>query len=516
MNTGALEGLGMMLRSVLGLRPGVNRIARGGASSAREGESYTGSFDALSNDFINSVVDITADDVCVGNSPFYVKGLNTIKSPILLSRTEALTVALNSIARWVAVDLLKRGVSAYWFELQGSDRKPCLIPYLLDLQFYMRRDGSVACVSSTGEEVSDLLVFLSYSKESLSVVGGGGVDGSEESSYLYSITPEPIQLKNLGSIGADLAQEEAAMYSYRERLSRIIRMVAVEVGTAMGDRADEIIDTVSQVLNAPSSSLGMSGGVSGAMFQDGIPVLPVRNGKGTPSIIESVPTFDISSMVDLDYTLGKFFLAARFPKTYADFNTALDASAVSLLRGDIRYARMVRRACSLMEDTVNAWYRSAVEGASSSVEFKLVKLPTTEDADVSEVVQSFMDMNASWLDAIESAESEEQANLIIDSLETLLADTSNLHSVQEWFAVTREYVTDKFRAIAAAAQVEEDASADGDSDVDTGVEASLPTSVSEDREAGSSRDTEWRERAEASLAEAQRSMGAPTSVEGEE
>lgn len=508
MNTGAIESLGMMLRSVLGLRPGVNRIARASDSSSVDGggQSYTGGFDLTTNDFINSVVDITADDVCVGNSPFYVKGVSSILSPILKDRTELLCEALNKIARWAAVDLLKRGVSVYWLELQGVRNKPCLIPYMDPLDFYMRRDGSVVAVTSSGEEVLDLLVFLNYSKESLVRLDSGGGDGSSGNDYLYSVLPEPIQLKNLGAIGEDLAREEAALYSYRERLSRIIRMVTVEVGNSMGDRADEVIDTVSQVLNAPSSSLGVAGGGMGATFQDGVPVLPVRNGKGAPSVIESIPSFDINNLADLDYTLGKFFLAARFPKTYADFNQTMDASTVSLLRGDIRYARMVGHARSLMEDVANEWYHDAVEGVSEDVEFKLVKLPTSEDSDVSEVVESFMSMNASWLDAIEGAESKEQAELIINSLEALLAETSNLHSIQEWFTVARGYIDDKFTQLMAAEESAEEGPA-----MSEGVDREK-----EPVEEKPSMDATWRDRATAAVAEAQREVGAPTSVNEEE
>lgn len=513
MNTGAIQSLGMMLRSVLGLRPGVNRIGRSSDGTAQEGQSYTGGYDALTDDFVNSVVEITVDDVCLGINPFYVRGLSTLLSPTLKDRTELLCKALNRIARWIGVDLLKRGVSVYYLQ-EGEDGAPVLIPYLQPLEFYMTTRGSVVAVTLSGVVVKDLLIYLNYSKESLELVSNpdDSEDGVSNSEYLFRIVPEPIQLKNLEGIGADLAKEEASVYSYRQQLSRIIRLVAVDVGTAQGDRVDEIIDSVSQVLNAPSSSLGDSMAASGGMtFQDGIPILPTRNGKGLPSIVESIPSADISQLADLDHTLSKFFLAARFPKTYADFNSHLDASTVSLLRGDIRYARMVLRAQSLMAETTNAWYHSSVKADVPQVEFKMVKLPTSEDNDVSDVVDSFMSMNNTWLDAIMGAETKDVAELIINSLEALLAETSNLHSIQEWIGVARDYVNRKFMEVPTVDETVPEDGGLGDDFMSEGAEDVdvPPTSEMVDEDL----DAQLRERASAALSRVREEYDAPASPE---
>lgn len=508
----------MMLRSVLGLRPGVNRIGRSQDGASQEGQSYTGGYDALADDFINSVVEITVDDVCLGSTPFYVRGLSTLLSPQLRERTEAICGAINKVSRWVATDLLKRGVSAYYLQ-ENKAGKPVLIPYMYPLRYYMTSGGDVVAVGSSGAVIGDLLLFLNYSKESMRVISPDedsddalGVDGGR---YLFEVIPEPIQLKNLQGVGGDLAREEAAIYSYRQQLSRIIRLVAVDVGAAQGDRVDEIIDSVSQVLNAPSSSLDGSLVASGGMsFQDGIPILPIRNGKGLPSIVESIPTADISSLADLDHTLSKFFLAARFPKTYADFNTHLDSSTVSLLRGDIRYARMVLRTQSLMATTVDAWYHDSVSARVPDVEFKMVKLPTSEDNDVSDVVESFMSMNGTWVDAIISAETKDVADLLINSLEALLAETSNLHSIQEWFTIARDYVAEKFTLAPAVVEGAEDVSEEGGPEPWEG-DGGLPdrdiAPVSEP--ADDDRDAQLREQASAVLSRVREEYDAPASLD---
>lgn len=116
MYTGGLQSLGLMLANFLGIPPGVSlRRTYGNRGTSANGNGLS---EILANhDFINSIVDITSDDVCVGNSPVYVSGLSSISSPVLKQRTEDICAALNKIVRWAAVDLLKHGLSMYVFIL---------------------------------------------------------------------------------------------------------------------------------------------------------------------------------------------------------------------------------------------------------------------------------------------------------------------------------------------------------------------------------------------------------------
>lgn len=510
MNTGALQSLGMMLRGVLGLPPGVTRLT----SAARGGRSLTGDdgglYDIADDGFVNSIVDITADDVCVGHSPFYLTGLESLLSPELRARLESLCSALNGIARWAAVDLLKSGLSMYELH-QRKDPSvkvtiPSLLPFCEAVRLFLCSDGRIVVFSAEGELLESLLLFLNYSKESLVAVDKDslGWDFPKDFDVRYEVMPEPIQLKNLSGISADLFYQERALYQRRQKLARVLRLVSVDVGNLSGDKTQELIDDLSQIINADSLSLngGMgSGMLPGQMFDDAVPILPNRNGKGVPTIVSDIPDFDIDKIEDVNHTLSKFFLAARFPKTYADFSTQLDSSTVSLLRGDIRYARMVGGCRSLMEDAVNAWFRITPELYQSEVSFKLVKLPTSEDSDVSEVVSSFMATNEDWLRAIDEAETRERAMLTLDSLMALLDDTSNLHSIQSWFEVARSYITRKFDALESDMESESSGTASGAvpvSSVDEGDDDAVPRAV------------------DLSLSEAQERFGAPSSVPADE
>lgn len=454
MYTGGLQSLGLMLANFLGIPPGVSlRRTYGNRGTSANGNGMS---EILANhDFINSIVDITSDDVCVGNSPVYVSGLSSISSPVLKQRTEDICAALNKIVRWAAVDLLKHGLSMYVFhsyEDHVAGRvKASLVPFVEDVKIYMKRDGSIVFYDTKDRVVENVLVFLNYSKESLVKIESGFHDNSmsdaEWDEMLYEVTPEPIQLKNVSSVAQDLYGLERSMYSYRNKLARIVRFITVDVGNSQGERTQEIIDDISQTINADSQSLQPTM-TPNTDFADGISIHPHRKGIGKPELVENVPDFDISKMADLDYTLGRLFLATRFPKTYADFNTNLNETTVSLIRGDIRYARMVAHCRFNIEDTINSWFRSSSkELDSSDVYFRLVKLPTSEDTDVVDTLTSFAEFSNNFIETLDNAETREAALNYLQSMESLLDDTSNLSSVQNWFELMRSYINDKFDAL---------------------------------------------------------------------
>lgn len=477
MYTGALQAFGLMIGRTLGIAPGVTlRKTYTGINGQSSTVNQTGCIaDAIeTHDFINSMVDITADDVCIGSSPVYVSGLDTIKSVVLRQRVSDLCDALNGIAKWTAIDLLKTGLSMYvlhtYDDVVARRKKAKLVPFIEDVGIYMRRDGTIIIYDSNGHVLENVLVFLNYSKSSLEIItsdmSSEDVDGIDWSEIQYRVIPEPIQLKNISSVAQDLYAVERSMYSYRQKLARVVRFATVDVGTSQGDRTQEIIDDISQTLNADSLSLQTTM-TPNASFDDGIPVHPHRKGVGKPEIVTDIPSFDIKEMADLDYTLGRVFLAMRFPKTYADFNQQLDSNTVSLIRGDIRYSRMVASCRSLMEDTINHWFRSTADVLEQSdVFFRLVKLPTSEDSDVVDTLTNFADFSNAFFDTLNASETREEALARISSLESLLDDTSNLHSIQSWLEEIRKYVNDKFDAIdreqaAADELMESESSASG-------------------------------------------------------
>lgn len=448
---GALESFSLMLMNTLGVPPGVTLRKYYGTDKNSSGDSSNSLLD--NNDFINSIVGITASDVCLGNSPFYLQGADSLLSPELKDKYTGIVNSLNKVSRWIAIDILKKGVSAYTLHinkkttyeykdgirLEVNRDVPRLVPVLDSLEFYMTKSGDVVVLGEDQKPVNDLLVFLSYSKTSLQKVD----DKDLKDKYLYKITPEPVQLNNVSGVASDLDGIEKAMYRYRAQLSRIIRLVAVDVGVSQGDKNQEVIDDIHAAINANSMSLPQTTTGSNTNFDDTVAVLPTRKGIGRPEVISDIPDFSaIKDLADLDYTLNKEFLALSFPKTYADFSTNLNDTAVSLIRSDIRYTRMVDRAKALIQDTVNEWLfgEDVIEGLS----VKLATIPTSEDDDVVDALMKYSDFVEQAFGFVSQADDENDANARLDCVVILLGDVANIKSIQDWVVRMKEYIADKF------------------------------------------------------------------------
>ena len=312
-------------------------------------------------------------------------------------------------------------------------------------------------------------MFLNYSKETLRPISEEASRGLSKD-YLYEIEPEPVQLKHVEGIAQDLYMIERAMYRYRVQLSRVVRFAEVEVGLSQGDRVDEIISDVSGVVNANSMSLGMMSVDPQSNFDDNIPVNPVRKGAGSIEMKSDIPDFSMmKEMPDLEYALNRVFLALRFPRTYSDFNTALNETAVSLIRGDIRYSRMVSDARSLLQTTINEWVGRG--SGEDEVEFKLTSLPTSESDDVIEALGSYASFTQDVFTFINEAEDKNEAFARLDSIVILLGDTSNLKAIQSWIVHMRSYITDKFdKEEREGSSLEEDESSEPDAGFEFGDE----------------------------------------------
>lgn len=105
-----------------------------------------------------------------------------------------------------------------------------------------------------------------------------------------------------------------------------------------------------------------------------------------------------------------------------------------------------------------------------------MKLPTSEDSDVIDTLTNFADFSNAFFDTLNASETREEALARISSLESLLDDTSNLHSIQSWLEEIRKYVNDKFDAIdreqaAAEELMESESSASGDVPTPPGFDA---------------------------------------------
>lgn len=438
---GQLSSTLMMVLNILKIPPGVSvRKAEGPqANDAWVGQGIA------SHDFINTIVDITADDVCVGNSPVYFDGLDTIVSPVFKSKLEILQRELNKIAKWTAVDLLKSGVSAYRWKSLKRGKDGTLIPLLDELHFYVMEDGSVKAFGKDNEPFSDALIFLSYSKESMTKIDKNKNDKTIPSGAIITVMPQPIQLRHISTVARDLFTTERAMYYYRTQLSRIVRFASVDVGVSQGDKATEAINQVSTIINANSMSLPQAISTD-AGYDDEIPIVPHRRGIGKPEMYESIPDFDISKMADLDYTLGRLFLAMRFPKSYSDFSQALSETAVSTLRGDIRYYKMCNVCRTLMEDTMNSWLQESVTPTTKSkITVKMATIPNSEDDDLIQTMQQVSQyISEVYNFIVTQSESRQQANGKLESLKIMLGGSAGFNYVQQWYDKMAEIIDDQF------------------------------------------------------------------------
>lgn len=393
-------------------------------------------------DLIKSIVSITVDDVCIGSSPFYYKTGEPVDNAAR-SKFDKILRELNSIAKWIAYDLLVDGISPYKIKVVGKEIY--IYPILDKVKVILNSRKEIILLDENDSKIIDALVFVNFDRTSLAKIEG--------KNYEFSITPKSIQLSNVTETGKELAMVEKAILRYRRDLSKILRFVSVEVGASQGNKQQELLDNVSSGINANSLSLETT--VSD-LFDDEIPVFPTRKGLGKPEIEEHVPSANISELADLDHVLGKLFLGMKFPKTYADFTQALGATAVSMIRGDIRYSRMLKTARTLMEKTVNAYFSDLKQARQFKLEFKLQEIPNPEDQEVIESLQSYSDfIENSYENIINSSETEDEALYKLQTYVDLLGDSSNLRSIERWIQTTRKYIKKKFNSAEADLKDEE-------------------------------------------------------------
>lgn len=388
-------------------------------------------------DFINSVIDITKDDVCVGESPLFYQSQKKRLSSFLKQRCQDFCNSFNDIVEWVAIDLLKTGVSIYTYKVK--DDKVIFRPLLKQVDLYLRDDNTIQVVESdTSTEIENALAFVYYEKSSLEELTED--DKDIDSSYLR-INPVGIQTKNLLNAALGLQKCENSVARLREQTSKVIRFASVEVGVNSGDKQQALVDDISEGLNANSEDL-----VSSPEFDDQIPVFPTRKGLGKPEYEEHYSSADMDKLADLDYNLAKVFLAMRFPKSYADFSQNLTPSAVSMIRGDIRYAKLLLSVRTKIERTINDFASGINEIKEAGVKFKLTQVPSSEDDDLIGVLGSYTDYADSALEYLLGADTEEEAMSRLETLRVLYSISTNAEGVEKWAEAAIKVIKAKYKS----------------------------------------------------------------------
>lgn len=444
------------LASTLGIPLGSKRRSADGKSEESSIET---------NDFINSIIDITRDDVCIGETPLFFKSSFRRLPKNFKDKVEELLKELNTIVSWVALDVLKTGTSIYHIEL-SEEGKVKFIPFLGEHDVYLTKDKEIIVVSN-GKTVEDVLVFLFYEKDMLEIA-----KLKEHPDILFKVKTVGLQLKNAKASLTDLQGTERFIARARAMM-RIVRYATVEVGISKSDRQQEIVDDVSEGLNSNSMDMPQD-----PHFDDQIPVFPMSKGVGAPKVETDTPNFDLGQLSDLDYNLSKLFLSMRFPKTYADFSQNLSPTAVSLIRGDIRYSKLIGKARSIIENTINSWVSTVPSLKEKNIQFHLTALPTPEADDVTTTLQSFADFTSNAMQfIIDGSTTADAAYAKLKALTSLFAEQTNIKSVERWSDSIKEVIVASFGLGAALPEGEEGASPDLTGSAEPPVEGEESESV---------------------------------------
>lgn len=448
---GFLTGLANALGIPIGAKFRKGNYTNGsGSDSTRIDFNEEDLNDSLIRGFIDSLIDIAADDVCVGDEPMFYSAEKRGKKSDKKSR-QLICDAFNKIAHWVAFDILKSGVSIYTYYLTDDDVLT-FFPYVRKVRLYLRPDYSIMVVDDEkDEEVVNCLAFVYYDKSTLVQVD----ETEQSSSHLelpsFQIMPAGIMTKNAMQSIQDLAKCEKSIQDLRSSTSRVIRFASVEVGLNKGDQQQDMIDDISEGLNANSTDL-----VSSTEFDDQIPVFPTRKGLGKPEYEEHLPSADLSQLSDLDYFLSKVFLTMRFPKSYADFSQNLSQTAVSMIRGDIRYAKLLKRGRAVIEQSMQMWTAGFPALKNDGVVYMLTQIPSSEDDDLIATMQGYTDFAKDATSFVLEADNKQEAEARLQSLKQLYGISTNAEGIERWTESIQTIITEKYSEQNQQAEGEED------------------------------------------------------------
>ena len=185
----------------------------------------------LKNEYIQAILDITVDDVCVGEEPLSINFDD--KTPDTTQKKfKDICSEFNSIVKWAARDLAVDGYSIYTIKVVDRNKLVAL-PYLEDVEFFLTDEKNVVCFPGTqsneqdkDKQLEDKLIFINYDKSSLKKIE----DKDKESKFAFGITPIPMQLRNVDKTISGLTTAEDSIARYRIQLGRLARFINVDVG----------------------------------------------------------------------------------------------------------------------------------------------------------------------------------------------------------------------------------------------------------------------------------------------
>lgn len=437
-----VEGFFSSIKNALGIPIGVSYRKSYGLTSDKQSTMDNTLFE---NPYAQVICDITADDICRGEEPVSYayelpEGMEELPDDVY-NVLESFKRELNSIAKWVSKDLQVNGVSVYDVAFDKETKELYITPNLDELTFYLTKDKKVIAYNLADDKkknLENIIIFINYEKTSLTKIDEKNKDLAED--IMFEIRPMPMQFKNTQGVLDSLTLLENAMKRYRAQLSRIVRYATVDVGLSNGDTQKDVVEAISSAINADSMNLTST---TNEEYNDNIPVIPTRNGKGEPTLHLEVPQGQLTELPDLKYFLDKLNLLTRFPATYMDFSQALGSTAVSLIRSDLRYAKLCNSVRTLIEKTINDFIAQTESLTQYNVVFSLVQLPTSEDDDVLQAMSNYSELAGNVYDFVIGDNDEESVDMKIQRLNMIqgLFNASVKSPVlQKWFDDMSEFI----------------------------------------------------------------------------
>lgn len=374
------------------------------------------------NDYVQAILGITVDDICIGEAPLSID--YETENLGLQKALDQIIAEFNTIVKDVARDLCLTGVSLWEVFYDEGELK--LFPIIDEVKIFL--DKHKELIVKKEDVKIDCLIFINYTKSSLSA--------TEEPGARFEVSPIPMQLKNAESTIEGITNAEKSIARYRGLL-KPVRYANVDIGAAQGDKQQSTIDSISSAINADSESLTNSSTYTD--FDDNIPVLPNRKGIGRVDIVTDIPSADIKELADLDYWVSKLNLVMRFPATYMDFSKSMNESAVSALRGDIRYLKLCESVQSKITTTINKFLQST-EFAKVKPVVSLIQVPSSEDDDIINALGDYNDLASSLESFIMEAESKEQQKHRLVILKDLYDSVTSSPLLQKMFDDFEQFI----------------------------------------------------------------------------
>lgn len=414
MQTGSTTNFLISIANVLGLPLGA-KLARankpgGRGSRSVDRESSSALLEQLKGtrvyEYIMSVISLTTDDLCGFKKPLYYS-TTKMQGPAIEKGLDLLTDAVVTWLPSICYDLLIDGFSVYTYKTLVSDSTVnfVLLPYKDPISIYMTEVGTFNVYTHEGVLINNALLFLNFHARFLTKT-------NNDKKGSFSVEPTGMQLADFEATAMQLMQMQNAVATLRSQ-QRYIRYATVNTGFSKGDDEQNIVDDVSEGLNSNSQDFPFMEGT----FDDRIPVFPTRGDIGKVTVESYAPQADTSLLDDVNGVKTELAGLLRFPETYSNFKDALGATATSLIRQDIRYARLLNNVRSVIERTINDWVLGVP--SLSGVLFQMNKLSSPEDADSIAGLNTNMQFVDSVMRALEDCSTPEQVSTTILSLKSL-------------------------------------------------------------------------------------------------